>query len=95
MEIRKRRAGHRYGRHTFVYQICGLLPRVDDTLEIGTLQCGTTDKATVNIRLCEQFLCVRGLAAATIENAYVLGSLSTELFGNGSTDKCMHLFCLV
>ena len=52
-----------------------LLPSVDDTLEISSLQRSTTDQTTVDVWLSEELRSVASLAATTIEDRCLLSSL--------------------
>ena len=45
-----------------------LLPSVDDTLEISSLQRSTTDQTTVDVWLSEELRSVASLAATTVED---------------------------
>ena len=45
-----------------------LLPSVDDTLEVSSLQRSTTDQTTVDVWLSEELRSVASLAATTVED---------------------------
>ena len=72
-----------------------LLPSINDTLEVGALEGCTTDEATVNVGLGEDFLSVAGLAAAAIENADVFCSSLAETTSDDTTDKGVHILSLL
>ena len=59
-----------------------LIKGIDDTLEVRNLQGSTTNQTAVNIRVGKQFLCIGGLAAATIKDRAVVSDFLTILFNN-------------
>ena len=78
-------AGTRHG-HDTEYLFLLLLPSVDDTLEVSSLQGSTADESTVDVGLSEELRSIAGLAAATLEDSSVLSSLFAVLVGNDRTD---------
>ena len=56
---------------------------VDDAFEVGYLQRSATNQTTVYIGVSEQFLGVRRLAAATVEDRAVIGNLLAILLSYG------------
>lgn len=59
-----------------------LLPSVDDTLEVSSLQRSATNQTTVDVGLCEQLRSVASLARTTIEDSGVVGNSLTVLLGD-------------
>ena len=76
---------------SFEEEICiSLFPSVNDALEVSSLQGSATDQATVNFRLCKQFLGIARLAATAVQDAYVLSCFVAELFSNDVADELVH-----
>ena len=84
---------HPFGKCNILMRL--LLPSVDDTLEVSSLQRSTTDQATVDVWLSEELWSVASLAATTIEDSCVLCSLVAILLCYDRADVCQHLFSLV
>ena len=59
-----------------------LLPGINDSLEVGSLQRSTANQSAVDVGLCEEFGGIACLAATAIEDACVVGNGSTVLLGN-------------
>ena len=78
-----------------IIRICFLLESIDDALEVFYLQSSTTNKAAVNVRISEELLCIRRLAATTIENRGVVSYFLTKLLGNYRADVSMDLLSLL
>ena len=57
---------HPFGKCNILMRL--LLPSVDDTLEVSSLQRSTTDQTTVDVWLSEELRCVASLAATTVED---------------------------
>ena len=80
---------------SFEEEICiSLFPSINDALEVSSLQGSATDQATVNVRLCKQFLGIAWLAATAVQDAYVLSCFVAELFSNDVADELVHFFSL-
>ena len=79
----------------FIYCLGRLVPSVDDTLEVSSLQRSATDKATVDVRLSEELRSVRSLARTTIEDSCIVSSLCTVNLSYARTDECVDFLCLL
>ena len=72
-----------------------LFPCINDALEVGSLQRGTANKSTVDIRLGEKFGSIAWLAATSIEDGCVFSSLFAILVCHDRTNVGKHFFSLV
>ena len=57
---------HPFGKCNILMRL--LLPSVDDTLEVSSLQRSTTDQTTVDVWLSEELRSIASLAATTVED---------------------------
>ena len=65
-----------------ITSITSLLKRINDTLEVGSLQRSATNQTTVDVGLSKQLRSVASLAATTVKDSSVVGYSLTVLLSS-------------